>query len=213
MDRRYIILGILFATSCVLVGFYFVFSSAKSSTKTGKTMPAGKQQALNVDVVKGDNVLTAKNDGTIIARSLKDLLESAVPPGTITMWWGSISTIPSGWELCNGTNTIINGASITKPDFTGRFPFGVDSSIIKGATGGEKTVTLTTAQIPAHAHNFDEQYAIDCRDGNFTNKSESCWMSGPPKTRTLSTTSTGGGGAHNNMPPYIGVYFIIKVDV
>jgi microcystin-dependent protein len=67
-----------------------------------------------------------------------------IPSGIIVMWSGSISNIPSGWALCNGSNGT--------PDLRNRFVVGAGSSYSVGNTGGAQSVTLTTAQIPAHNH-------------------------------------------------------------
>ena len=68
-------------------------------------------------------------------------------------------------------------------------------------TGGAKTVTLTTSQIPSHTHTAtlmgngeDEQQDLPAAGDN-TNPS-----------RTMTTSATGGGAAHNNVQPYIVVY-------
>ena len=33
-------------------------------------------------------------------------------PGMIVMWSGSVTTIPSGWKLCDGVGTISTGAPV-----------------------------------------------------------------------------------------------------
>ena len=70
--------------------------------------------------------------------------ESAVPSGVITMWSGSLTSIPSGWALCDGQNGT--------PDLRDRFIVGAGSSYEVGDTGGTDNVTLTENQIPQHTH-------------------------------------------------------------
>jgi microcystin-dependent protein len=72
-------------------------------------------------------------------------LSAALPVGVITMWSGSVASIPSGWALCNG-------ASGT-PDLRDRFVVGAGTSYAPGNTGGFNTITLNTDQIPSHQHN------------------------------------------------------------
>ena len=69
-----------------------------------------------------------------------------VPSGVIMMWSGAEGAIPSGWYLCNGSNST--------PDLRNKFIVGsgAGSSYSVGATGGSDTVTLSTSQIAAHSH-------------------------------------------------------------
>lgn len=67
-----------------------------------------------------------------------------IPAGIITMWSGSIATIPTGWALCNGSNGT--------PDLRNRFIVGAGSTYSVDATGGSATTTLTANELPAHTH-------------------------------------------------------------
>ena len=62
--------------------------------------------------------------------------------GMIMMYTGS--TAPSGWAICNGQNGT--------PDLRDRFIVGAGSAYAVNNTGGAASVTLTTAQLPAHSH-------------------------------------------------------------
>ena len=69
-----------------------------------------------------------------------------VPPGGIILWSGAIVDIPSGWYLCDGNNGT--------PNLRDRFVIGAGSTYGVGVTGGASSVTLTSANIPAHTHSF-----------------------------------------------------------
>jgi len=87
----------------------------------------------------------------------------------------------------------------------GRVMVGIDSSDTDfdtaQETGGAKTVTLTTAQLPSHTHtatlmgNGEDETQDLPAAGDSTNPS-----------RTMTTSATGSGQAHDNVQPYIVVY-------
>ena len=80
----------------------------------------------------------------------------------------------------------------------GAFPWFTDANGQIGTTGGERNVTLTVDQIPAHSHgSVYSQHAAGAKDKAWYNTSGSSVAYG--------AISTGGGQAHNNMPPYIQV--------
>jgi hypothetical protein len=69
---------------------------------------------------------------------------ATIPAGLISMWSGSIGSIPSGWYLCDGSNGT--------PNLTDKFIVGAGSTYAVNGTGGANTVTLTTNNLPAHTH-------------------------------------------------------------
>jgi len=87
-------------------------------------------------------VLTSQGSGSAAAWTTV----IGVPSGIIAVWSGSEGSIPSGWYLCNGSNST--------PDLRNRFIVGAGSgsSYSVGNTGGSNTVTLSTSQIPSHSH-------------------------------------------------------------
>jgi microcystin-dependent protein len=94
----------------------------------------------------------------------------AVPSGVISPFAGG--SVPAGYLLCDGqslnTTTFANlfavigytyggsGSSFLVPDLKGRVPVGIDTGQaefnVRGETGGSKTHTLTSSEIPSHTH-------------------------------------------------------------
>lgn len=71
--------------------------------------------------------------------------------------------------------------------------------------GGEKTHTLTIKEMPAHNHPL--KYGTGGSGAWGTNINQS----GSTSSDNFAIANTGGGQAHNNMPPYITVYMWRRV--
>lgn len=92
--------------------------------------------------------------GTTVSQSGQTFTFSsdAFPSGGIILWSGSTSNIPSGWVLCNGSNST--------PDLRDKFIIGAGNSYNVGTTGGSKDAILvshshtatTGAQSANHTH-------------------------------------------------------------
>jgi hypothetical protein len=83
----------------------------------------------------------------------------------------------------------------------GRVPVGKASSgtfDTLNATGGAETHTLSIAEMPAHTHTYGKSTTSENMSIHDIN--------GLRGAATTNTGSTGGGGAHNNLQPYVVVY-------
>ena len=157
-----------------------------------------------------------------------------IPVGGIIMWSGS--TIPTGWALCDGTQST--------PDLRGRFIVGSGSgsgltSRSIGNTGGVETVTLTVNQLPvhkhsvsinttengAHTHNYKLYYnkwddggsdddGGTTSDGRNSSSDSGSVLSGGAHTHTVTgdTGNVGAGESVNNLPPFYALAFIMRVQ-
>ena len=145
--------------------------------------------------------------------------DSSIPKGAIIMWSGSITTIPSGWALCNGANGT--------PDLRNRFVIGSSSDVsgvsntsVTGAntkSGGSKD-----AVVVSHTHtgiansgsgggsfvnglNFGGSLGFSIEGSKLTFSSASA------HTHPLTINSTGSSGTNANLPPYYALAFIMKL--
>lgn len=124
-------------------------------------------------------------DGTVLEGKIDPL--TIYPVGSIYM---SVSNTDPAL-LFGGTWEVISG----------RFLYSADDGHWAGAMGGEEKVTLTVNEMPAHNHQFREAtsagestgYRFVAENGKYSHAG--VYMS-----------NTGGGKAHNNMPPYLAVY-------
>lgn len=78
------------------------------------------------------------------------------------------------------------------------FLWAIDDSGIIGTKGGEKDHTLTVSELPVHSHG-------SVYSQNAEGTKTQAWYSTSGDKLAYGVVETGGGDAHNNMPPYIQV--------
>lgn len=143
----------------------------------GKSMGIGK-------VVEKEGTLEIALDVEFIGKVKGSIFDAIYPVGSIYLAYNH--TDPS---------TLFGGTWVRMQD---GFLWASRATDTVGQTGGEKTVTLTVNQIPAHNHG-----------GTYTNAGTStkthAWLASGGSAMTYEAVNVGGGQAHNNMPPYIQV--------
>jgi microcystin-dependent protein len=157
-----------------------------------------------------------KNDGVLYQ------LDSAGVERPVGTDYGDIkytakTTLSPGWLVCDGSavsRTIYanlftaigtvygsgdGSTTFNVPDYRGRTILGAGTGTglttrAMGQTGGEESHILTTPEMPAHSHTMggDLSYAAG------SNLAVHATTTGT----LISTSSTGGGTAHNNMQPF-----------
>jgi microcystin-dependent protein len=141
----------------------------------------------------------------------------SIPTGVIVMWSGT--TIPSGWALCDGTNStpdlrnrfIVGANDASKTGITTQTGPGfnvttgvIDDTYEPGDIGGETSHQLTVAELAAHTHS--ELY-------NTPSSGQDQAGSGSGDNDNTSSRQTGSEGSnhfHENRPPYYALAFIMK---
>lgn len=133
-----------------------------------------------------------------------------------------------------------SGANIVKPDTRGRVTVHQGGTLLTGAigsTGGAETVTLSSSEIPAHNHGLNSHNHTIAHTHTYSRTTGSTVFISTtggigPMISTLSSTTTntsaastsvsgnatgdtanntGGGGAHNNLQPYMVTVKIMKL--
>jgi microcystin-dependent protein len=154
------------------------------------------------------------------------------------MW--PTATAPTGFLLCNGAlvsratyaalfaivGTIFGSGdgstTFTLPDYRDRMPIGAGTTYTAAITGGSKDTTVvshthtatSTVSDPGHVHSIT---ASGGGVGEFRIRDDT-GLRGTYNTSaattgiTVATTnaSTGVSGTNANLPPYLGIFFIIK---
>jgi microcystin-dependent protein len=152
-------------------------------------------------------------------------------PGVVKMWAGLIERIPQNYHLADGSLMSVadypklhqnigyvfggNGNStFALPNLSGRFIAGynlldTDYNLI-GKAAGEKKVTLTENQIPAHTHENRFKYAgVD--DTDSPNHQALVADNSSGTNYSVESLPKGEGMAHENRPPFFVLAYIIKV--
>jgi microcystin-dependent protein len=155
--------------------------------------------------------------------------------GEIRMFGGNFA--PSGWMFCEGQllpiseyETLFNligttyggdgQSTFALPDMRGRIPIHQGSGFTLAETGGVETVTLTTAQIPAHSHPLLASQDTATANASLNNLLASttgavvsAYGTDTPIIALVASTvgPVGGSQPHNNFQPYLCVDFIISL--
>ncbi|WP_196599117.1 phage tail fiber protein [Pectinatus frisingensis] len=128
-------------------------------------------------------------------------------------------------HICDGTNGTM--------DLRDRFIVGAGNTYASGATGGEKTHQLTANEMPSHVHsawtdsqgNHNHSITLNARRGsngtsyagwgaddtagwNGTNWVDAAGVHG----HNVGIGATGGDGAHNNLPPYYALAYVMQIS-
>ena len=187
-------------------------ASSGTLTQSGTLAVTGN---LTLDGASGTSGQVLLSAGTGATPTWGD----AFVTGMIMMWSGTIATIPSGWLLCDGTNST--------PDLRNKFIVaanadsgGAAKTTITGTaaqTGGSKDAIVVshthTITDPGHDHRYAQP--LGGGGGSFiasvaasftaTNNADTS-----TETTGITVDSAGSSGTNANLPPFYALAFIMK---
>jgi len=184
----------------------------KRLPRTVETLPEAHTAFLYIRE-SDDAIMVRKADGSEESLTIGDVVEiarqlaivEACPVGTIRIHAGAL---PPGCYDCDGSaksravNVELYGAigtvfgvgdgstTFNIPDLRDKFPVGIGTTYDLGETGGAATHALTGAEVPALTTGTD--------------------LSTGGAVAYATGAYGADGAAHNNLPPYLGVRFIIR---
>jgi len=192
-----------------------VTSATAYAVLCGGTTSTGSIQSI-ASVGTTGQVLTSNGAGALPS------MQSAFLTGMIILWYGTVATIPTGWVLCNGSNST--------PDLRNKFVIAADAD-----SGGaaKTTVTGTATQSGGSADAVVVSHTHVATDAGHTHLQQSNTLinAGAAGARTDLNTlqiSTGGttqsgtanitnavpagsvSGTNQNLPPYYALCYIMK---
>ena len=149
--------------------------------------------------------------------------------GSMLMW--PTATAPSGFLLCNGALVsrstyaalfaivgVLFGAgdgstTFTLPDYRDRMPVGAGTTYAAAVTGGSKDAIVVSHSHnitdPGHAHSYTAPASGPLAFGDTGTTQPAAATTGTAVTG-ITVQSTGSSGTNANLPPYLGIFFIIK---
>jgi hypothetical protein len=137
---------------------------------------------------------------------------TTIPTGMISLWYGAIGSVPSGWYLCDGSNGT--------PDLRNRFVVGAGSTYSVAATGGSAdavvvththTATSTVSETP-HSHTYNTPASPGASGTGGLGSAGSASTSAVSTGLTVATTNANAGvsGTNANLPPYYALAYVMK---
>ena len=131
--------------------------------------------------------------------------------GMILIWSGSTGNIPSGWVLCNGSNST--------PDLRDRFVVGAGNSYSVGATGGATTdtvsisdsdsVSISVSISGSGTTGYDQNFSFGSQMGGGARRHNHAFSFSGSGSGS-DTVNISGSDTVNTVPPYYALCYIMK---
>lgn len=131
---------------------------------------------------------------------------NSVPSGAILLWSGSTGSIPTGFVICDGTNST--------PDLRNRFVVGAGDTYAVDATGGSADAVVVshthTVTDPGHNHTVPNSGSQNNSFDSGTTVGNDTQGTSGTATTGISIASAGESGTNKNLPPYYALAYIMK---
>ena len=173
------------------------------------TIPSNLSDLANVSSTAPNNNEVLKWNGSAWAPAAdggSGGASSADPIGTITIWSGTASNIPTGYQLCDGSasaTTELQAIRANVPDLRDKFVVGSGSTYGENDTGGSADAVVVEH---SHTTNIDGGHVIPGNGGS----TYSYGGAGTYSSTVFSMQNEGVSGTDKNLPPYWALCYIIK---
>ena len=145
--------------------------------------------------------------------------KNAFTTGMVVVWYGSAGAVPSGWAICDGSNGT--------PNLRNKFVMGANTQADVNKTGGRANSSL-----PEHSHTgfadvggehthstlagYTGQYGpgedkIGISSEYIRTGIQDQVSTAGSHTHTLTVNKAGEDVANGNLPPYLALYYIMKL--
>lgn len=163
-------------------------------------------------------------------------LSTAVPAGYLLANGASLlrAEWPALFAVLGTTYGAADATRFSLPNLVNRVPLGAGTRGL-GTTGGAERVTLTDAQMPSHSHPFTgaahnhtqdpHTHSVPSSTDQVAQSGSGVSVSGTATSTTGSTTAannsataggtvgtTGSDTSHENMQPWVALYYMIRAD-
>jgi len=180
------------------------FSAVQTAVNSKADLNGSASESFSATTAAADTNTTQVATTAFVetATSAANIADAVYPVGaiftTVTAYANSaavVTAIGGTTWVAFGAGKVLVGLDAADTDFDTS-----GSSTGSAGSGGSKTHTLTTAEMPAHTHTISNNAGAEADSGDGGTYS-------PVNGQDGTSASTGGGGAHNNVQPYITVYF------
>jgi len=181
------------------------FTAVQTAVNTKADLNGSASESFSATTAPEDTNTTQVATTAFVetATSKANIADVVYPVGaiftTVTAYANSaavVTAIGGTTWVAFGAGKVLVGLDASDTDFDT-----AGSSTGSAGSGGAKTHTLTTSEIPAHTHD------IKMRREGVAGTGQTVLYDTNNELTAIPTQSAGGGGAHNNVQPYITVYF------